>query len=284
MGICKIDDCDSRTVGRGWCNKHYLRWKFHHDPLHVPEKFNHSDACNVENCNRPFYAKKLCASHYNSLLKGHNPYRRLPSISERFWTKVNQDGPEWTDRGPCWIWLAGTGCGGAGYFAITHDKSIKASRWTYEQLIGPINNFLVRNCDTPPCVNPWHWSDLTSEEKTRRSTDLITHCPQGHEYTERNTKIEYDGSRGCKTCASTRNHFRRTVVAEGDYIFVDDLGERDNWICALCSESVDPELSSRHPRMKSIDHIMPVSLGGLHIWENVQLAHFGCNSSKNNRI
>jgi 5-methylcytosine-specific restriction endonuclease McrA len=33
----------------------------------------------------------------------------------------------------------------------------------------------------------------------------------------------------------------------------------------------------------SLDHIVPVSLGGTHTWANVQLAHLRCNVSKGNR-
>ena len=30
---CTIDGCESKPVGRGWCNKHYTRWRNHGDPL-----------------------------------------------------------------------------------------------------------------------------------------------------------------------------------------------------------------------------------------------------------
>jgi len=34
----------------------------------------------------------------------------------------------------------------------------------------------------------------------------------------------------------------------------------------------------------SLDHIVPVSLGGMHSMANVQCAHLFCNLSKNNRV
>ena len=34
----------------------------------------------------------------------------------------------------------------------------------------------------------------------------------------------------------------------------------------------------------SIDHIIPVSRGGTHTWDNVQLAHRYCNSIKSNKL
>ena len=33
----------------------------------------------------------------------------------------------------------------------------------------------------------------------------------------------------------------------------------------------------------SIDHVKPISKGGLHEWGNVQLAHFSCNSKKGDK-
>lgn len=35
---------------------------------------------------------------------------------------------------------------------------------------------------------------------------------------------------------------------------------------------------------KSIDHIRPLSKGGTHTWDNVQLAHLKCNIKKGNRV
>jgi hypothetical protein len=33
--ICKIADCENFAEGRGWCKKHYSRWQTHGDPLKV---------------------------------------------------------------------------------------------------------------------------------------------------------------------------------------------------------------------------------------------------------
>lgn len=30
---CAVDGCEARVVCRGWCDKHYTRWKRHGDPL-----------------------------------------------------------------------------------------------------------------------------------------------------------------------------------------------------------------------------------------------------------
>lgn len=60
--------------------------------------------------------------------------------------------------------------------------------------------------------------------------------------------------------------------------------ERDSWTCQLCSEAVDPKCEWPDSMSPSIDHIMPLSKGGDHSMDNVQLAHLGCNCRKNNNV
>lgn len=58
--------------------------------------------------------------------------------------------------------------------------------------------------------------------------------------------------------------------------------------CMLCGGEVDlgdyyhnnREHYIAGNRYPSIDHIRPVSKGGTHTWDNVQLVHRGCNSIK----
>jgi 5-methylcytosine-specific restriction endonuclease McrA len=59
--------------------------------------------------------------------------------------------------------------------------------------------------------------------------------------------------------------------------------ERDGWLCQLCHTPVDPELKWPAPLSASIDHVVPLSKGGDHLYTNVQLAHLRCNASKGAR-
>lgn len=59
--------------------------------------------------------------------------------------------------------------------------------------------------------------------------------------------------------------------------------DRDNWVCALCNESVPKNATFPNRLYPTIDHIIPLSKGGSHTYENVQLAHQACNSRKGNR-
>jgi 5-methylcytosine-specific restriction endonuclease McrA len=59
--------------------------------------------------------------------------------------------------------------------------------------------------------------------------------------------------------------------------------ERDAWVCGICDLAVEPAERFPSPGAATIDHVIPVSRGGLHAAENVQCAHFYCNSVKGNR-
>lgn len=78
---------------------------------------------------------------------------------------------------------------------------------------------------------------------------------------------------------------RRAIVGRNtaEPITLIEIGERDGWTCGLCHGHVDrcerwPDRGS-----PSLDHIVPISKGGLHVRSNIQLAHLGCNWTKGNR-
>lgn len=64
--------------------------------------------------------------------------------------------------------------------------------------------------------------------------------------------------------------------------FVEDVDPavvfvRDNGVCGICGEPVDPD--SWH-----LDHIVPLARSGTHEYANVQVAHPRCNMSKGARL
>ena len=42
----------------------------------------------------------------------------------------------------------------------------------------------------------------------------------------------------------------------------------------------DDYLVGLYAKYPTVDHIVPLSKGGTHTWNNVQLAHMACNSGK----
>ena len=54
---------------------------------------------------------------------------------------------------------------------------------------------------------------------------------------------------------------------------------RDGWRCKCCGGRVHRD-APEHRGRPSLDHIIPMSSGGPHTYDNVQLMHVGCNSAK----
>lgn len=56
-----------------------------------------------------------------------------------------------------------------------------------------------------------------------------------------------------------------------------EIYERDNWICHLCGEKIDPSLRIPDGMSRTLDHLNPISKGGNHTKDNVSAAHWLCN-------
>lgn len=59
--ICKIEDCDHKYYGCGYCNKHYQQFRKGTLGIARP-KFERT--CTVEGCERVHYARGYCTKHY----------------------------------------------------------------------------------------------------------------------------------------------------------------------------------------------------------------------------
>lgn len=79
---------------------------------------------------------------------------------------------------------------------------------------------------------------------------------------------------------------RRALVrgaTEAEQIVRTVVFDRDNWTCGLCNEPIDAGLAFPDRWSASIDHIVPLALGGTHTLANLQAAHLTCNASKGAR-
>lgn len=128
------------------------------------------------------------------------------TVAARFWVKVDA-------TGDCWEWTASLDTSGYGIFR--DGGLVKAHRWAWMNLVGPIPDGLVIDhlCRNIVCVNPDHLRVVTRDTNTLAGYGYsgrnrrATHCPQGHPYSPDNIYIKpsQPGSRRCLTCTRTQN-------------------------------------------------------------------------------
>lgn len=65
MRACSIDECPSAVVARGFCRKHYSRWKRTGDAATARPKLpnNAYSSCTIEGCDKPHVTKGVCEMH-----------------------------------------------------------------------------------------------------------------------------------------------------------------------------------------------------------------------------
>jgi hypothetical protein len=93
---------------------------------------------------------------FHSLSCFYASQRAVP-LSERFWPKVNKDGPlpaHCPEYGSCWMWTAGQDAYGYGFLAIGRSPR-KAHQVAWEESSGPVippDMDICHTCDNRACV------------------------------------------------------------------------------------------------------------------------------------
>lgn len=72
MTACTVPGCTGVHEARGYCQKHYRRWKRHGDPNHQPTP----RSCTIPDCDRPHRARGWCDTHYAAWKRNGDPTTR----------------------------------------------------------------------------------------------------------------------------------------------------------------------------------------------------------------
>lgn len=86
MTICSMPECTNPAESRGWCTKHYKRWRSHGDPTVVMKrgrKPTMSPICKAEDCEGETVAFGLCWKHYKRWDRDGRPMVPLLRKAER---------------------------------------------------------------------------------------------------------------------------------------------------------------------------------------------------------
>lgn len=120
-----------------------------------------------------------------------------------------------------------------------------------------------------------HWQDATClYARDAVAWTLGSPCMRVHGGVNRGT-----GTRSVielHPIVATRGHARARALDPTPALSNAALFGRDSYLCLYCGQQfARPQLTR--------DHVIPLSRGGLDIWENVVSACFHCNSRKSNR-
>jgi len=200
MKSCAVATCEyrGRYLKRGWCPKHYVRWRKHGDPLKTLRRENGSSPYSAllfhgyERVGECFlYKGKLDRQGY-----GHVGVNSKPVGAHR----ISYE----TWHGP-----------------IPEDFHIDHICHNDDAHAGLCDG--GPTCSHRRCINPAHLEAVSAQSNGARSPHsgkghpprgmgavhtLKTHCPRGHMYDDENTRIHH-GSRECKTCAREKARERR---------------------------------------------------------------------------
>lgn len=107
------------------------------------------------------------------------------------------------------------------------------------------------------------------------------HCQEcGTEFTALKANARWCSSQ-CKNRNTGRVMSRRRTGELPRVPYTDrEIFERDGWRCHLCGKPVNRKVKRTHPDGATIDHIVPISLGGVDEPANVATAHWHCNHAK----
>lgn len=163
------------------------------------------DICSVEGCDEPTMARGMCSPHYGRQCRHGDPLAGGPPRIglERFWTRVNKDGPLPAcrpDLGPCWVWIGPLDRAGYG-----RQSGVLAYRYVWIRTHGPL-----------PEGKPEHLEPVTHAENMARSVQSsasLTHCKRGHPFTDANTYRRPSGGRSCRQCTTEHQRLYKERLA-----------------------------------------------------------------------
>lgn len=139
------------------------------------------------------------------------------------------------------------------------------------------------------CKGRWHrpkvWPKCRVAKQARRSW-VEGRCQEcGDHFTQKQGRSQFHFcSEKCQRKEGKRR--RRAAMRGAGYKTLGywTIAERDNWTCQLCGKPVDMKLKVPDFYAPTMDHIIPLGWHGSHTEDNVQLAHFICNSRKSDGL
>lgn len=99
----------------------------------------------------------------------------------------------------------------------------------------------------------------------------------GRSFTSRLPSKRYCSESCAKRFRKRQRRYLKRADAGDDDVTLLGVAQRDGWRCHLCGLKTNRRYLAGRDGDPTIDHLVPVSAGGSHTWDNVALAHNRCN-------
>lgn len=182
--VCSVANCGGEFYCRGFCTKHYQRWRTHGDPLVY--KFNLGAVCKIPDCVELCHAKGLCFKHYMRL-------RRHGTTDDKHgkaFLFLKNEALLWCSS-ECLIWKFAKANYGYGEVWIGGRKRL-AHRVLCELAHGAApegKNDVAHSCGNRLCVNPLH---LRWASRAENEADKLIHGTQARGERHGNASLTVD--------------------------------------------------------------------------------------------
>lgn len=317
---CSVPECESRADAVGMCQSHYDKKRRHGDPLWEKPKLS----CRVENCERPHYGNNLCNMHYQRLRKTGTTDPRQKKVSYCKIEDCGKELTPPYGRGMCGKhygkWLkygdplyvapllnAGDclidGCDlpreAKGWCSKHYTRWSRYGdpehRFPYEVQDGkrvcshcgidkPLSEWTSQLCKECATIKTREWRLKFPYEPVEREEFVCFVCGKAYVADPRQWKCCSEACARIDRGMSNERRRLRMLETRTEQFHKSEIFERDGWVCHLCGDSIDRDEKFPHPRSASLDHVVPIALGGEHTRANTAASHLRCNVSKGARM
>jgi 5-methylcytosine-specific restriction endonuclease McrA len=260
---CLIVDCDAKPKSRGWCGKHYVRFRTHGDPTVTTGR----ERSGGRSCSRCFRTPedvefrkdkrapdglgaycKPCEKEYNAAY--YLEHREVLNAMNNARYTANSE-----------RYLAGQRA-----YRLTNIDRIRERERQYRR-------------GNPICLaRAKRWREANRE----RARSAVRNWHRANQDRQREYQRQWRAAnrervreRAANWCA-LRSARKRNAEGKIEWINRKEIWKRDRGICGLCALPVPWQ--DMH-----LDHFIPLDKGGSHTKSNVHTTHSRCNLSKGSR-
>jgi hypothetical protein len=303
--LCSVESCSSEVKCRGWCSKHYLRWRAHGSPtkLIIREKRKDKNALCVV-CGNPFIADKRtirtcgreCALSLRHRTRSDNSRARRLRNCDQCGIQFQEKGrsSKQIREGKKQQFCSNKCRADSQRVYATRRDANRAyhERRRVRKGLPVLQSLGCEVCDTQfkqavstqTCCSPSCRVTLNIIRSVDRSPRKCVICGVmfSRNYGQCGPRVICSPKcrRAVKQAYKKAREARERVVTVETVVPL-NVFERDKWRCQICGNHTPRKLRGTiDAKAPELDHIIPLAAGGEHSYRNTQCACRACNSAK----